>query len=126
MNFDERFLQLIDLIGEPYQMLNDDGTYRGCFRVVQVLYPEKPCYNLPSKNPEKNYLYALSKIKKHCIEIKKEELKKGDLITCEFNNELHVAVYFEYGKIIHVFREHEMFISKLEMLNKRLNYWRVI
>ena len=51
-------------VGRPYEMLNKDGTYQGCFYPVQFLYPEKPKYKLRSKNDDKNYFYGLSKIKK--------------------------------------------------------------
>ena len=116
---------LLTQVGRPYQMFNDDGTYRGCFYPVQVLYPDKPRYNLPSEDNTKNFLYGLARLKKHCTEIAKEELQKGDIIVCKFNEEMHVAVYWEYGKIIHVFKGHELFISKIDMLKNDVSYWRV-
>ena len=115
--FNDRFNKLLNMIGEPYVMLNKDGSYRGCFRPVQILYPDKPRYKMRSLDDDKNYLYGLRKIKKHCTQIKPEELKKGDIITTRYKDELHVAVYFEYGKIIHVFREHELYIGKLDMFS---------
>ncbi len=119
-----RFNELLSLVGEPYVMLNDDGTYRGCFRVVQVLYKEAPRYNMPSENVEKNYLYGIARIKKHCIEIKPEELQKGDIIATRFRDELHVAIYYEFGKIIHVFKDHTLQIGRLKMF-KNCQYFRV-
>ncbi len=112
-------------VGRPYEMLNKDGTYQGCFYPVQFLYPEKPKYKLRSKNDDKNYFYGLSKIKKHCIEITPAELQAGDIIVTKFRDELHVAVYFEFGKIIHVFREHTLQIGRLKMF-KEYKCYRVI
>ena len=116
-NFEDRFKQLLSEVGRPYKMLNEDGTYQGCFYPVQVLYPDKPKYKMRSLDDDKNYLYGLAKIKKHCVEISPEELKKGDIIVTRFKDELHVAIYWEYGKIIHVFKEHELYIGKLSMFN---------
>lgn len=116
---------LLNDIGRPYEMFNQDGTYQGCFYPVQFLYPHKPRYKLRSKNDDKNYLYGLSKIKKHCIEIPPAELQAGDIIATRFRNELHVAVYYQYGKIIHVFREHTLQIGRLKMF-KEYKCYRVI
>ena len=124
-DFNSRFDFLLTQVGRKYQMFNEDGTYQGCFYPVQVLYPDKPKYKMPSENPAKNFLYGLARLKKHCTEIKREDLRKGDIICCEFNNEMHVAIYWEYGKIIHVFREHELFIGKIDMLKLNMSYWRV-
>lgn len=113
--FNDRFNELLGKVGTPYQMLDDKGYYVGCFYPVQILYPDKPRYKMRSLDDDKNYLYGLSKIRKHCAEITPEELKKGDIIATRFKDELHVAIYWEYGKIIHVFKEHELYIGKLEM-----------
>ena len=118
--FDKRFDFLISQVGRPYKMFNDDGTYQGCFYPVQVLYPDKPRYNLPSDNQEHNYNYGIELIRKHCIPIKEDELKKGDIIATKYNDELHVAVYWEYGKIIHVFRGHELYIGRIDILRNDL------
>ena len=118
--FDDRFKKLLGDIGRPYEMLNKDGSYQGCFYPVQVLYPDKPRYKMRSSDDDKNYLYGLEKIKKHCIQIKPDDLRKGDIIATKFKDELHVAVYWEYGKIIHVFREHELYIGKLDMFTRFL------
>jgi hypothetical protein len=116
--FDDRFNELLGKVGRPYEMLNKDGTYQGCFYPVQILYPDKPRYKMRSLDDDKNYLYGLSKIRKHCTEITPEELKKGDIIATRFKDELHVAVYWEYGKIIHVFKLHELYIGKLDMFKE--------
>lgn len=111
---------LLSQIGREYEMYNDDGTYQGCFYPVQVLYPDKPRYKLRSADDDKNYNYGLNKIKKHCKRVKPDEIKQGDLIVTRFRDELHVAVYYEYGKIIHVFRGHSLQIGRLKMFKNYL------
>ena len=79
-DFNKRFEYLISQIGRPYEMFNEDGTYQGCFYPVQVLYPDKPRYNLPSENHSKNFIYGLARLKKNCFKINRNDLKKGDII----------------------------------------------
>lgn len=122
----ENFKELLHEIGRPYEMFNNDGTYQGCFYPVQKLYPDKPKYKLRSNNDDKNYFYGIAKLKKHCIEITREELKKGDIIATRFRNELHVAVYYEYDKIIHVFKEHTLQIGRLSLFKNETKFFRVI
>ena len=121
---DEKIKLLLEEIGRPYEMFNDDGTYQGCFYPVQFLYPHKPRYNLRYQNDDKNYFYGLSKIKKHCEEISPAELSAGDIILTRFKDELHVAVYLEFGKIIHVFKNHTLQIGRLKMF-KEFRVYRV-
>lgn len=111
---------LLKEVGRPYQMFNEDGTYQGCFYPVQFLYPDKPRYKLRSNDDNKNYWYGLAKIRKHCVSISPEKLQKGDIIVTRFNDELHVAVYFEFEKIIHVFRDHTLQIGRLKMFKNYL------
>lgn len=107
--------ELLKQIGRPYQWFNDDDTYQGCFYPVQFLYPDKPRYKLQSmENNDKNFIYGMAKIHKHCTEITKDELQKGDIITGKFRNELHVAVYYEYGKCIEVFKDHTLQIGRID------------
>lgn len=113
----EKFKELLKQVGRPYEMFNEDGTYQGCFYPVQFLYPDKPRYKLRSKNDDKNYIYGINKLKENCVEISPNELKKGDIIATRFRNELHVAVYYEFGKIVHVFRDHTLQISRLKIFN---------
>ena len=122
---EEKIKALLEQIGRPYEMFNKDGTYQGCFYPVQFLYPQKPRYKLRSENDDKNYLYGLSKIKKHCIEIHPAELKAGDIITTRYKDELHVAIYFEFNKIIHVFKDHTLQIGRLKMF-KEFRCFRVV
>ncbi len=121
----EKIKTLLEQIGRPYEMFNEDGTYQGCFYPVQFLYPEKPRYKLRSENDDKNYFYGLSKIKKHCREISPVELQAGDIIVTRYRNELHIAVYFEFNKIIHVFREHTLQIGRLKIF-KEFKCFRVV
>ncbi len=109
------FKELLAKVGRPYQMFNDDGTYQGCFCPVQFLYPDKPKYKLRSVNDDENYFYGIEKIKSTCTEIEPENLEKGVIIVTRFRNELHVAIYFEFGKIIHVFRDNSLQIGRLKM-----------
>ncbi len=111
----ENFNNLLKQVGRPYEMFNQDGTYQGCFYPVQFLYPDKPRYKLRSKDDDKNYFYGIAKLKQHCIEIKPDELQKGDIIATRFRNELHVAVYYEYDKIVHVFKDNTLQISRLKI-----------
>ena len=111
---------LLKEVGRPYQMLNEDGTYQGCFYPVQFLYPDKPRYKMRSKDDDKNYWYGLAKIKENCEEIKPEELQKGDVIATRYKDELHVAVYYEFGKIIHVFKDHSLQIGRLKLFKDYL------
>lgn len=112
-NFDD----LLKEIGKPYQMFNDDGTYQGCFYPVQFLYPDKPRYKLRSKDDDKNYWYGLAKLKKHCKIIPYSEIKQGDIIATRYKDELHVAIYYEFGKIIHVFKDHTLQIGRVRLFN---------
>lgn len=119
---DKKLQELIAHVGRPYEMLNEDETYQGCFYPVQFLYPEKPRYKMRSLDDDKNYLYGLSKIEKHCKKISEKELKPGDIIATKYKEELHVAVYLAYGKIIHVFKGHTLQIGRLKMFNEFLSY----
>lgn len=112
---EEKINALLEQVGRPYEMFNEDGTYQGCFYPVQFLYPQKPRYKMRSKDDDKNYWYGLSKLKKHCIEIDANELQMGDIIATRFKDELHAAIYFEFGKIIHVFKDHTLQIGRLKM-----------
>ena len=52
---EEKINALLEQVGRPYEMNNEDGTYQGCFYPVQFLYPEKPRYKLRSADDDKNY-----------------------------------------------------------------------
>ena len=121
----EDFNELLKQVGRKYEKFNDDGTYQGCFYPVQFLYPEKPRYKLRSNDDDKNYIYGLNKIKKHCKKIERDELQKGDIIVTRFRDELHVAVYYEYDKIIHVFKDHTLQISRYKIF-KNFECYRVV
>lgn len=112
----EKIEKLLEQIGRPYEMFNTDGTYQGCFYPVQFLYPDKPKYKLRSDDDDKNYWYGIAKIKENCTEISKDEIyQTGDIIVTRFRDELHVAIFWEFGKIIHVFRNHSLQIGRLKI-----------
>lgn len=119
-----RFKELIKQVGRPYEMFNEDGTYQGCFYPVQFLYPDKPKYKLRSKDDDKNYMYGMAKLKKHCVQIDKDDLKQGDIIATRYRDELHVAIFYEYDKIIHVFKDHTLQIGRYKMF-KNFECYRV-
>lgn len=106
---------LLKKIGTPYKMFDENGYYLGCFMPVFELYPDKQRYKLRSNDDDKNFYYGIAKIRKHCTEILKEELQAGDIIATRYRDELHVAIYWEYGKIIHVFKDHTLQIGRLKM-----------
>lgn len=122
----EDFTKLLHEVGRPYEMFNEDGTYQGCFYPVQFLYPDKPRYKLRSRDDDKNYAYGMAKLMQHCEEISIDELQKGDIIATRFNDELHVAVFYEFDKIIHVFRGHTLQISRLKIFRNKVRCFRVI
>lgn len=113
----DRIDALLNQVGRPYKMYNDDGTYQGCFYPIQFLYPDKPKYKLRSEDDDQNYWYGIEKLKKHCTEINSEELKPGDIVITKYKNELHAAIFLEYGKIIHVFKGHTLQVGRLKMFN---------
>lgn len=115
---EEKINALLEKVGRPYEMFNEDETYQGCFYPFQFLYPEVPRYKMRSRDDDKNYWYGLSKIKKHCMEIQKEELRMGDMIVTRFNDELHVGIFYQFGKIIHVFKGHTLQIGRLKMFSE--------
>lgn len=117
--------ELLKQVGRPYQMFNEDGTYQGCFYPVQFLYPDKPRYKLRSNDDDKNFFYGISKLRKHCIQIKPDELQQGDIFATRFRDELHVGIYYEHGKIIHVFKDHTLQIGRLKMF-KNIMCFRVV
>lgn len=119
---EEKIKELLEMIGRPYEMNNEDGTYQGCFYPMQFLYPKIPKYKMRTKNKEKNYLYGLSKINKYFREIHPSELRSGDLVTTKFNDVLHVAIYLDFGKIIHVFDKHTLQIGRLKMFRDFQSY----
>lgn len=118
----EKIKELLKQVGRPYEMFNEDGTYQGCFYPVQFLYPDKPRYSLDLENEEENYDYGLEKLKLHCKEISPAELEAGDIIATKYKNALHIAVYYEYGKIIHVFKGHTLQIGRLKLFKEYQSY----
>lgn len=121
---EQKINEIVKLVGEPYVMYNEDMTYRGCFRPIQLLYPNIQKYKLRSKDDDKNYFYGIAKIRKHCTEIEKKDLQMGDMIVTRFRDELHVALYLQYGKILHVFKDHTLQIGRMKMF-KNIQCFRI-
>ncbi len=117
--------ELLEQIGRPYEMFNQDGTYQGCFYPVQFLYPDKPRYKLRSENHEKMFLYGLKKIQKNCDPVSLDELEDGHIVVTKFKGVLHVGIYLKEGKIIHVFKDHTLQIGRLKMF-KNIQAYKVI
>lgn len=106
---------LLEQVGRPYQMYNEDGTYQGCFYPLQVLYPKIKRYKMLTEDREKSYVYGMKKLKKHFKEVGVNDLQMGDVITTKYKGALHIAIYLEFGKIIHVFNGHSLQIGRLKM-----------
>lgn len=106
--------ELLKQVGKPYQMLDKNGKYLGCFFPMYFLYPNIPKYTL-TKAEDALYENCIDEFYKYCTEIEKEELKKGDLLAINFKNILHVAIYYEFGKIIHIFNGRTLEIARLKM-----------
>lgn len=104
---------LLKEIGRPYQMLFDDNTYCGCFYPMYYLYDFIPHFVM-EKPEDAFYENCIDEFYNHCIEIPKDELKKGDLIAINFKNILHVAVYYEFGKIVHIFNGRSLELGRLK------------
>ena len=117
--------ELLKQIGRPYEMFNEDQTYQGCFFPVQLLYPHLPKYKLRSMDDDKNYYYGLSKLQKHCIMIERSQLKQGDIIATRFRDELHVAIYYEYNKVIEVFKGHSLQIGRIDKFKENIICFRI-
>lgn len=105
--------ELLKQIGRPYEMFYSDGNYQGCFYPVYIMYPDAPRYPLPTSDNRKNYVYGMRLLRQHAKEISKEELKAGDIIATEYRGELHVGIFHEFGRFIHVFKGHELQIGHL-------------
>jgi hypothetical protein len=117
----DKINNLISKVGTKYEMFFEDGNYCGCFFPVYEVFTDLPHFPLPSEDPEKNLVYGLDLIKKYTDQITEDELQAGDIIACEFREELHVALYIGEGKIIHVFKGHDLRINKLDFIRKGLH-----
>jgi hypothetical protein len=115
-------------VGTPYEMFFADGNYNGCFFPVYELYPFLPKYPLYSKNMTDNWDYGVNLIKKHAVEIDASDVQEGDIMVTRFRNELHVAICLGGRKILHVFKDYSLEISRIEnyFRDKYIKYYRVI
>lgn len=111
----EGIKQLIDLVGRPYEEENKDGTYQGCFFPFQFLYPDYPKFKMPDTDIKSACDFAFKKIKENLKQISPQDLEEGDIITTNFRGILHIAIYINSGKIIHVFKDNTLQIGRLKM-----------
>ena len=112
---EEKIKELLKKIGRPYQMFNEDGTYQGCFYPVQFLYPKLKKFKMRTQDKEKSYVYAMKKLNKYCKPVSIDEIKTGDIIATKFKDVLHVGIYLDYGKVIHIFQNNTLQIGRLKM-----------
>lgn len=117
--------ELLKQIGTPYKMFFEDTNYLGCFFPIYFLHPNAPRFPLKFDSNNHNYIYGMRLLKHHCIEITRADLKAGDIIATEFRGELHVAVFYEFDKVIHVFKDHNLQIGRLSMF-KEFKCFRVV
>ena len=100
-------------VGTPYQMKFEDGNYCGCFYPVYAMWPDAPKYPLPTDDNAVNYVYGITRIMRECEKIDIKNIQMGDIITCQYNNELHVGVMISKTEVIHVFKDYKLQIDKL-------------
>ena len=112
-------------IGKPYQMFweGSENLYQGCFYPIYYIYDYLPKYPLYSEHMADNWDYGINLIEKHCFEVKKDEVKAGDMLVTKFRNELHVALAIDESRIIHVFKDHTLQINRRDFFKERLVKW---
>lgn len=117
----KRISYLKERIGQPYQMFWRSGEYQGCFLPVYIIYPDLPRYPLGSDpdNHKKNFVYGMRLIQNHAKEISHEQVEAGDVLACEYNGELHVAIMLDKYELIHVFRGKTMMQHSLKFFGER-------
>ena len=125
----KRINYLKERIGQPYQMFWSSGEYQGCFLPVYIVYPDLPRYPLgaDADSHKRNFVYGMRIIQNHAKEIRLEEVEAGDVLACEYNGELHVALMLNTSDLIHVFRGKSLMQHSLSFFGKReLKFFRVI
>lgn len=116
----ERIKDLIKKVGTPYEMFYPCGSYCGCFFPIYEVFPNLPKFKLPTEDPANSYDYGMEKIYENAVPVEKMELIAGDVIVSRFNNELHVALYINSDRIIHVFKNNKLRINRLRVLEKSI------
>jgi hypothetical protein len=112
--------ELTKLVGKPYQALDENGYYFGCFEPAYFLYPKVSRFKLPQDKSE-YFDFALSKIKFFTDEVDAKDIQRGDLIVLEYPGRLlHLGVYLGDFKMAHTFRNTSMKISRIDFDNKRI------
>ena len=104
--------KLINLVGQPCSQYDKDKNVMACFEPIYLIYPHLPRYPLPKvKNL---YKYALTKLKENLAEIKREDIKTGDIIVFkDVFRSLHIAIYIDKGLILHCGINYRFEIVKL-------------
>ena len=111
--------KLTKTIGKKYQETDENGNYIGCFEPMYMLYPDIPRFQF-LQNVD-YFSHSLEKIKETLKEIRKEEIKEGDIIVFKMPRKvLHIAVYIGNGKIIQTFKNSSMQINKVNLDSKRI------
>jgi len=128
MKIEQKINDLKKKVGTAYSMFFPDGNYCGCFFPIYEVYNFLPKYPLPSADPADNWDYGIDLINKHAIEIEKNEVRAGDVFVTRFRKELHVGLCIDGGKIIHVFKDNSLEISRINnyFKDKYIKYFRVI
>jgi hypothetical protein len=129
MNLEQKINDLKKQVGKPYEMFweNSENLYQGCFYPIYAIYPHLPKYPLFADNMADNWDYGIDLIQKHAYEIDKSEVRLGDVMVTRFRKELHVAICLGGGKIIHVFKDHTLEISRIQnyFKDRLIKYYRV-
>lgn len=112
--------ELIKQVGKPYQELDENGNYLGCFEPVYFLHPNSPRFKLP-QNRSNYFRFAFLKITKLTKQIAKEKIQIGDIVVLEYPNKvLHIGVYLGDYKIIQTFKNSSLSINKIDLNNNRI------
>lgn len=116
MNIEKRIEELIKQVGKPYQEYNENGSAQGCAYPVLFLYPNLPDFFIKISDNQNLENDIETCLKKYFFEIKKEELQKGDVILLTIHNQLHFAIYYEFGRMISVFRDGKLILHRFNEL----------
>ena len=125
----DKIQELLTHIGRPYQSFFDDKTYLGCFYPLYFLYPFLPKFKLPSKDKSEYFMYSFNKINSSDMfeAISENELQQGDIIVTSYKKQLHIGIYYEFGKMIHTLNNVPLEITRVQNYKSRfMRYYRVV
>lgn len=114
---------LKSLVGRPYRDFDAEGNYLGCFEPLYLLYPDLPKYPLP-KSSKAYFSLGTQRIFENFEQV--EMPKTLDMILFCFRKDmLHVGIYVEGRKFLHVQRGSAFEIQRLALYeNKILGYYK--